>query len=126
MRKVQVRGEIGPDVANWPVASSKTRNLRRTTTVRMNVARSEPMFSTPILAKIAVRAANTADRSAHSCQDLAVVAIRAAGTAVGDFISGRNMLGLPVSTAVTGILFVVLLLAWKEPGRSERAAIVNR
>jgi uncharacterized membrane-anchored protein len=56
---------------------------------------------------------------------LAVVAIRAAGTAVGDFISGRNILGLPVSTAVTGILFVVLLLAWKESGRSERAAVVN-
>jgi len=33
---------------------------------------------------------------------LTVVLIRAAGTAVGDFISGRNMLGLPVSTAVTG------------------------
>jgi len=52
MRKVQVRGEIGPDVANRPVASSKTRKLKRTTTVRMNVARSEPMFSTPIFAKI--------------------------------------------------------------------------
>jgi uncharacterized membrane-anchored protein len=34
---------------------------------------------------------------------LTVVLIRAAGTAVGDFISGRNMLGLPVSTAVTGL-----------------------
>jgi uncharacterized membrane-anchored protein len=56
---------------------------------------------------------------------LTVVAIRAAGTAVGDFVSGRNMLGLPVSTAVTGILFVVLLLVWKESGRSERAAVVN-
>jgi uncharacterized membrane-anchored protein len=33
---------------------------------------------------------------------LTVVLIRAAATAVGDFISGRNMLGLPVSTAVTG------------------------
>src|ERR1700679_3474207 len=69
MRKVQVRGEIGPDVANGPVASSKTRKLKRTTTVRMNVARSEPMFSTPIFAKIAVSAANTADSTAHTCQD---------------------------------------------------------
>jgi uncharacterized membrane-anchored protein len=34
---------------------------------------------------------------------LIVVLIRAAGTAIGDFISGRNMLGLPVSTAVTGL-----------------------
>jgi uncharacterized membrane-anchored protein len=40
---------------------------------------------------------------------LTVVAIRAAGTAVGDFVSGRNMLGLPNSTALTGIVFVVLL-----------------
>lgn len=52
---------------------------------------------------------------------LTVVAIRAAGTAVGDFISGRNLLGLPLSTAVTGILFVILLLAWKESARPERA-----
>src|SRR6266851_6766587 len=37
---------------------------------------------------------------------LTVVLIRAAGTAVGDFISGRNMLRLPVSTAVTGALFI--------------------
>jgi uncharacterized membrane-anchored protein len=34
---------------------------------------------------------------------LTVVLIRAAGTAVGDFISGRNMLGLPASTAVKGL-----------------------
>jgi uncharacterized membrane-anchored protein len=31
---------------------------------------------------------------------LTAVLIRAAGTAVGDFISGRNMLGLPVSIAL--------------------------
>src|SRR6266576_2264579 len=36
---------------------------------------------------------------------LTVVLIRAAGTAVGDFVSGRNMLGLPVSTAVTEALY---------------------
>src|SRR5271163_2114713 len=48
---------------------------------------------------------------------LTVVAIRAAGTAIGDLVSGRNMLGLPLSTAITGILFVVLLVIWKEtPG----------
>jgi uncharacterized membrane-anchored protein len=50
-----------------------------------------------------------------------VVAIRAAGTAVGDTLAGRNMLGLPVSTAVTGIVFVILLLAWKESARPEKA-----
>src|SRR5580692_5375293 len=81
MRKVQVRGEIGPDAVNWPVASSNTRKLMRTTTVRLNVARSEPMFSTPILAKMAVRAANTADRSAQSCQDSIVIHFPSPSTA---------------------------------------------
>jgi uncharacterized membrane-anchored protein len=56
---------------------------------------------------------------------LTVVAIRAAGTAVGDLVSGRNMLGLPMSTAVTGILFVVLLLVWKESGTIQRPAVAN-
>src|SRR6267378_3632462 len=51
---------------------------------------------------------------------LTVVLIRAAGTAVGDFISGRSMLGLPVSTAVTGALFIALLVIWREQSRSER------
>ena len=40
-----------------------------TITVRIKVARSELMPSTPTLAKIAVRAANTADRKAQSCQE---------------------------------------------------------
>lgn len=53
-----------------------------------------------------------------------VVAIRAAGTAVGDYISGRGMLGLPFSTLVTGLLFVALLVIWKEPQRPERAIAV--
>jgi uncharacterized membrane-anchored protein len=52
---------------------------------------------------------------------LTVVGIRAAGTAVGDFVSGRHMLGLPVSTALTGILFVALLAFWKEGSTPERA-----
>ena len=50
-----------------------------------------------------------------------VVAIRAAGTAVGDTLAGRSMLGLPTSTAVTGIVFIILLLAWKETARQEKA-----
>jgi uncharacterized membrane-anchored protein len=45
---------------------------------------------------------------------LTIVAVRAAGTCVGDFVVGRNMLGLPLSTFVTGILFVALLAIWKE------------
>src|SRR6185437_16531637 len=35
----------------------------------MKVARSELTFSTPIFAKIAVSAANTADSTAHTCHD---------------------------------------------------------
>ncbi len=31
-----------------------------------------------------------------------------------------NMLGLPVSTAVTGALFIALLVIWREQSRSER------
>jgi uncharacterized membrane-anchored protein len=54
---------------------------------------------------------------------LTVVAIRAAGTSVGDTISGRHMLGLPLSTAVTGILFVALLVIWKETTGSETAVV---
>jgi uncharacterized membrane-anchored protein len=52
---------------------------------------------------------------------LTVVAIRAAGTAVGDFVSGRNMLALPMSTAVTGILFVALLALWNEDSTPKSA-----
>ena len=53
-----------------------------------------------------------------------VVAIRAAGTAVGDLLAGRNLLGLPLSTAVTGVLFVALLVIWKQSARPERAVVV--
>jgi uncharacterized membrane-anchored protein len=56
---------------------------------------------------------------------LTVVAIRAAGTAVGDFVSGRNMLGLPMSAALTGVLFVVLLSVWKESETSEETAALR-
>jgi uncharacterized membrane-anchored protein len=56
---------------------------------------------------------------------LTVVAIRAAGTMVGDFISGRHVLGLPVSTAVTGILFVLLLVVWKQSARPEAAVAAS-
>ena len=42
---------------------------QRITIVRMKVAKSEPTFSTPTLAKIAVSAANAAERTAQNCQD---------------------------------------------------------
>ena len=43
---------------------------------------------------------------------LTVVTVRAAGTSVGDFTA--HNLGLPVSTLVTGLMFVALLVLWKE------------
>jgi uncharacterized membrane-anchored protein len=56
---------------------------------------------------------------------LTVVMVRAAGTAVGDFVSGRNMLGLALSTFVTGTLFVALLVIWKQRRGSEPVAQTN-
>lgn len=50
---------------------------------------------------------------------LTVVMVRAAGTAVGDFVSGRKLLGLPLSTLVTGALFVALLATLKERAPSK-------
>ena len=51
-----------------------------------------------------------------------VVAIRAAGTSAGDYLAGRHMLGLPLSTAVTGVAFVLLLVLWRERAPSVQAA----
>jgi uncharacterized membrane-anchored protein len=42
-----------------------------------------------------------------------IVMVRAAGTTLGDLTAARNALGLPLSTAVTGMLFVGLLVIWK-------------
>jgi uncharacterized membrane-anchored protein len=50
---------------------------------------------------------------------LTIVTVRAAGTAVGDLVAGRTMLGLPLGTLVTGTLFVALLVMWKEPAASK-------
>jgi uncharacterized membrane-anchored protein len=52
---------------------------------------------------------------------LTIVAVRAAGTAIGDLVAGRNMLGLPLSTLVTGGLFIALLAIWHEPAPSKLA-----
>jgi uncharacterized membrane-anchored protein len=56
---------------------------------------------------------------------LTVVMVRAAGTAVGDLVSGRNMLGLPLSTFVTGMLFAALLVIWKQRRASDPVAQLN-
>src|SRR5882724_4832665 len=60
---------MGPDWLNWPVANKISDRLISTTTVRIKVARSELMSSTPILAKIAVSAANPAESRAQTNQD---------------------------------------------------------
>lgn len=52
-----------------------------------------------------------------------VVMIRAAGTAVGDYLSSRHMLGLPLSTTVTGIVFVALLIVWKQASQPDKSQV---
>ncbi len=44
---------------------------------------------------------------------LTIVLVRAAGTSAGDFLAGRHVLGLPLSTAVSGLAFIALLGLWK-------------
>jgi len=51
-----------------------------------------------------------------------VVMVRADGTVVGDWFAGRKMLGLPLSTALTGLVLVAFLVIWR--GRRLRAAEV--
>jgi len=75
----------------------------------------------PILGLLFVTARNGLLRSLWFYW-LTVAMVRAAGTAVGDLVSGRNMLGLPLSTLVTGALFVALLVLWKQPATSKLVA----
>ena len=75
------RGEAGEDEEEvaapgdrpgrlpWPVPSRMTPVTTGMTTVRTKVARSEGMFPTPALAKMAVSAAKAAESSARSCQE---------------------------------------------------------
>jgi uncharacterized membrane-anchored protein len=72
----------------------------------------------PILALLFVTARNGWLRSLPYYWTT-IVAVRAAGTTVGDFVASRNMLGLPLSTLVTGILFIALLAIWDEPAASK-------
>jgi uncharacterized membrane-anchored protein len=51
-----------------------------------------------------------------------IVMVRAAGTDVGDFFARRHMLGLALSTFVTGLAFVALLAFWKDR-RTEPATV---
>ena len=72
----------------------------------------------PILALLFVIARNGLLRSLPYYW-LTIVMVRAAGTAVGDYVAGRHMLGLPLGTLVTGTLFVALLAIWREPKASQ-------
>src|SRR5580692_11648425 len=42
-----------------------------------------------------------------------IVMVRAAGTVVGDLLAARNALGLALSTAATGLLFIGFLILWR-------------
>lgn len=53
---------------------------------------------------------------------LTVVMVRADGTVVGDYFAGRQMLGLPLSTLISGIIFVALLVVWRHFSRSRPTA----
>jgi uncharacterized membrane-anchored protein len=52
-----------------------------------------------------------------------IVLVRTAGTAVGDYLAGRSVgLGLPLSTLFTGLLFVIILVLWKQHRESQLRA----
>jgi uncharacterized membrane-anchored protein len=72
----------------------------------------------PILALVFLIARNGRFRSLPYYW-LTIVTVRSAGTAVGDLVAGRTMLGLPLGTLVTGTLFVALLVIWKQPAASK-------
>lgn len=54
-----------------------------------------------------------------------IVMIRAAGTTVGDLLAARHALGLALSTAVTGLLFVGVLTLWRTSRRDPIAVTTN-
>ena len=56
-----------------PVPSRIPPSTIRITTVLMKVAKSESIFSMPILAKMAVSAAKAADSKAQNCHDIRTV-----------------------------------------------------
>jgi uncharacterized membrane-anchored protein len=73
----------------------------------------------PILALLFVTARNGLLRALWFYW-VTVVTVRAAGTVVGDFLAGKNMLGLALSTLITGALFVTLLVLWRERSPAPR------
>src|SRR5260370_25875171 len=95
MRKIHVLVEIGPVWLNWPLANRISARLISTITVRIRVARSELMSSTPILAKIAVSAAKTAESTAQGSQDEGKVSGLIEFPSHEPSLRGANGSGLP-------------------------------
>jgi uncharacterized membrane-anchored protein len=56
---------------------------------------------------------------------MTIVMVRAAGTVVGDLLAARNALGLALSTAVTGLVFIGFLVLWRGSTRDTVPASVN-
>src|ERR1700681_5075411 len=54
-----------------------------------------------------------------------IVMVRAAGTVVGDLLAARNALGLALSTAMTGLLFIGFLISWRSSRRDTIAVNIN-
>jgi uncharacterized membrane-anchored protein len=54
-----------------------------------------------------------------------IVMVRAAGTVVGDLLAARNALGLALSTAATGLLFIGFLILWRSSKRDTIAVRIN-
>ena len=64
------KGKCGPiSLRGFQIVLSHRRSLPAHKRQRINVARSELIFSTPSLAKMAVSAANAAEKTAQNCQD---------------------------------------------------------
>jgi len=66
-RKIQVRVPM-LEIFSWLDATATAQTKIRITTVRIAVARLELIFCTPIFARIAVRPAKKAERSAQVSQ----------------------------------------------------------
>src|ERR1700726_1390473 len=50
---------------------------------------------------------------------MTIVLVRAAGTVVGDLLAARNALGLALSTAMTGLLFIGFPILWRTSKRDK-------
>ena len=51
---------------------------------------------------------------------LTVVMVRADGTVVGDWLAGRAMLGLALSTVLTGFAFIAFIVLWRDRRHQSR------